>query len=186
MRGLSAALVLLVSACSLMPGAPNTGFAQSDEARLALQNWTLKARLTTPENRAYLRWQQQADEFNIVLRGAFGLGGVRISGTPQRAEIDDGENLTVSLDPQADIYQRTGLWVPVGALPYWLRGLAAPGTQARYQRDELGRLLSLQQQGWVVNYADWNIHHDIEFPMWIELQREQPVLSLEVTRWKIP
>lgn len=184
----SGLLLASVSACSIWPAAaPDEALATSSEQqRQALVSWQLKARVRTQDERANLRWKQQADSFNLLLRGPFGLGGVRISGTPQQIEIDDGETRQVSHFPQRDIYQRTGLIVPVASLPYWLRGLPAPDGKFVQQRDELGNVSLIEQQGWSITLSDYQRVDGILFPHHIELAQAPWFLALDVTRWSWP
>ena len=87
-------IVLLgLSGCSVMPSpAPQTSAAaEAERGRAALSQWTLKARLTTPDQRASLRWRQSErwgyvafidvgaaeEDFQSAaesMRAAFGLG----------------------------------------------------------------------------------------------------------------
>ena len=77
--GLFASLLVL-SACSVLPReqASHSAAQQSEMRRASVQQWVLKARLVTADQRASLRWRQQRDEFDLLLRGPFGFGGVRI------------------------------------------------------------------------------------------------------------
>ncbi len=146
----------------------------------------MQARVRTQERRASLRWKQQGEQFDLLLRGPFGLGGVRITGTPQQIEINDGENRQISQHPQRDIYQRTGLIVPVAALPYWLRGLAAPDQPFEIQRDPQGHVQGLQQDGWQVELADYQPVEGVAMAHEIRLSQAPWFLVVEVKRWSWP
>ncbi|MDR0770495.1 MAG: lipoprotein insertase outer membrane protein LolB [Burkholderiales bacterium] len=64
---------------------------------------------------------------------------------PQRAQqADNWETLTT---------QVFGFPLPVEGLAYWLRGVPSPETPAAITRDAGGRLDSLRQQGWTIQYG---------------------------------
>lgn len=184
--GLFASLLVL-SACSVLPReqASHSAAQQSEMRRASVQQWVLKARLVTADQRASLRWRQQRDEFDLLLRGPFGFGGVRIVGTPQRVTIDDGKNVEISDDPQFDIYQRTGLVVPLAALGWWVRGVPAPGQSAELSRDVVGHLSEIRQSGWVVQLGDYQAVDDVLMPQSIRLENEPWFLDLDVSRWQL-
>ena len=174
-----------LAGCSLMP-APNPSdqlAAQAERARAGLSQWTLKARLTTDEQRAGLRWRQHEQRFDLLLRGPFGFGGVRISGTPDEVTIDDGESAEVSHTPQLDIYQRTGLVVPLAALSWWVRGLPAPQEPAELERDVAGHLSAIRQSGWVIHLADYEAVDGVLMPRSIRMENTPWYLQFDVSSW---
>ena len=182
-----ACTALLLSACSLMPQqTQEQGYAaRSERQRAALQNWIVKASLRTQDRRASMRWQQSPNEFNVLLRGPFGFGSVRVSGNAQQVLIDDGETRQISDNPQQDIYQRTGMIVPIAALPYWLRGLPSPHSKSNVQRDELGHLIAIQQDGWSLQYQEYAETAGIAFPMLVEMQNAPWMLQVNVSKWQL-
>jgi outer membrane lipoprotein LolB len=173
-----AVLVFSLSACSWLPAAQDDDAQamQSERARSAQQAWTLKARVQTPDQRASMRWRQTNQSFDVLLRGPFGFGSLRLHGTPQRVEIDDGETLTISTDPVQEIWQRSGIYVPIDAMPYWIRGLPAPSEPAILQRNLAGR---------VVTVDAYQLLDGVSFPYEINLERERWSLSLEIRKWQI-
>ena len=177
--------VLLLNACSWLQTEPPLPSAQAQEAqRLALTDWTVKARLASDEHRASLRWRQQGEDYDLVLRGPFGLGGLRIVGDPGQAQINDGKETLETAEPALEIYRRTGLAVPLSALPYWMRGVPAPGLPARTQRGAAGHLRLIEQAGWRVELADYAAPAGISFPYWLRLSQESRSLLVEVREWQ--
>lgn len=178
--------LLLLSACSLVTTAPepDTPARQAEAARARLAAWQFNGRVHTQEQRASLRWRQQEEAFDLLLRGPFGFGGVRITGTPERVEIDDGEERVVSHDPVLDIYRRTGLLVPLQALRWWALGLPAPDVAATTRRDLSGYISEISQAGWTVSLADYQALDSLVFPHRITLQRDGQLFAIEISRWK--
>lgn len=186
-RPAAAALSLLLGACSLIPVEPPAEalIARSEQARSAQQQWLAKGRATTDSDRAHLRWRQEGEQFTITLRGPFGLGGVKISGTPAQVSITDGKDEFISHAPTRDIHRQTGFWVPVEALPYWMKAVPAPGLAADIQRDDAGRITGLSQGGWTIAFADYRLVDGMEYPHLITLQQTPQVLELELREWRL-
>ena len=180
--------VLLLAGCSLLPAdriEADSAAREAEIRRAALTAWQFKGRIRTPDQRASLRWRQQQQQFDLLLRGPFGFGGVRIVGNPERVEIDDGEERVVSEQPVLDIYRRTGLLVPVAALPYWALGLPAPGSEARLERDAAGFIAQIEQAGWQIVLEDYQSLDGLMFPHQIVLQHDQQVFEISVGQWKL-
>lgn len=179
-------IVLLgLNGCSVMPSpAPQTSAAaEAERGRAALSQWTLKARLTTPDQRASLRWRQSEQNFDLLLRGPFGFGGVRIVGSPDQVTIDDGDDLEVSDNPGLDIYQRTGMVVPLAALGWWVRGLPAPHEPAQLERDVAGHIRVIRQSAWVIQLADYETVDGLSMPQSVRMEHLPWFLQLDVSSW---
>ncbi len=176
-----------LAGCSVTPQQPDEfgAAAASERARSALLQWTLKARITTTDQRANLRWRQQQEQFDLLLRGPFGFGGVRISGTPDQVTIDDGESVEVSNNPQLDIYQRTGLVVPLAALGWWVRGLPAPHEPAQLERDIAGHLSVIRQSAWVIHLSDYQPVDGVDMPHSVRMESEPWFLQIDASAWKL-
>lgn len=181
---------LLLAGCSVWRPAPDSlPLAQQMEARrLDLSQWRFKGRVLSEEQRASLRWQQDGAQFDLLLRGPFGLGGLRISGTPQQVAITDGQQTWHSSAPAEDIYRRTGLLVPLEALAYWARGLPAPDQgEARLLRDAAGFIAQIEQAGWQVELGDYRAADDapLWFPHHLRLSSGAQWFEIEVRRWTL-
>lgn len=180
-------LVLWLSGCSWLTAREDpVGTASAQEARRAeLALWTVKGRVQSDSQRASLRWRQRGETFDVVLRGPFGLGGLRIIGDAGQVEIIDGESSTITPLPEQEIFQRTGLYVPLQALPFWLRGVVAPGVPATITRGPLGHLQSIEQAGWRVDLAQYIAVDGLPFPHQLTLSAPGASLNLEVRDWLI-
>lgn len=183
---LAVGLALALNACSLMPPAAEPQSVLRDEqARGALRQWTLKGRASTLEERASLRWRQNDQHFDLLLRGPFGLGGLRIEGTPQVVSVHDGREVTQSHEPQVELWRRTGWQLPLEALPYWVRGLPAPDLPRQLQRAPDGQLISIRQAGWWIYPADFQLVGDLLMPFSLRLQQDDWQLHIEVSQWTL-
>lgn len=187
-QGALALLLSVLSGCSLMPAAPQPDQAAarwSERQRANLNAWQLKGRIHTADQRASLRWRQTDTQFDLLLRGPFGFGGIRIVGTPDLVEISDGETTVSSAEPLEEIWRRTGLRVPLAALPFWARGLPSPESRARIGRDPAGYIAQIEQGGWVIQLSDYRDAQGLSFPHSVRLEQAPWFLQIEISTWQI-
>lgn len=94
---------------------------------------------------AFYTWSQTEDgRFGIDITGAFGIGAVHLDFDGQSARITAQGNELQGTDPDALIYQATGLHLPITAGRYWVLGRPSPSdTNALYQN---GRLIQTHHQ----------------------------------------
>ena len=72
------------------------------------------------------------------------------------------------------IQEQLGFAPPLDALRYWLLGLPAPG-DAQESRSPGGQLLSLTQQGWLVEYQEYQPQHAAAGTVSLPRRCAQPV-----------
>jgi outer membrane lipoprotein LolB len=113
--------------------------------------------------------------------------GWRVSGR-------DGDVVVVGLDggprhgtdPAAVLREATGWEIPVRALASWVRGARAGGGSGDAELDFSadGRLVRLRQDGWTLDYADWQPQPGgVDLPMRIAASRDTARVRLVVDAW---
>ena len=164
------ALALLLPGCSGAPGRRG-GPLSSPEMPPGdvLERWRATARLaarttTGGGNRSgsggggwsgTLDWRQEHDDFRLRLSGPFGQGALEVAGRPGEVELTTarGERRSART-PEALFLQELGWHLPASSLRHWITARARPGVPVEeWALDENGRLASLAQQGWLVDYA---------------------------------
>jgi len=149
------------------------------------QNWVLQGKIgvKTPEKSgsASLYWQQQGEIYHIRLFGPLGIGAVELNGNP---------NLVTYTDNQGKIYQansaeillkqNTGWQIPVNNLNYWIRALPAPHMGSEKMYDAKHQLVSLQQQGWKIDY----LRYQGQLPSLIQLTRPEINLRIIINQFQ--
>ena len=79
----------------------------------------------------------------------------------------------------------TGLQVPVTGLRYWILGLPAPGAERSRVLDGQGRLLSLEQNSWSMDYRGYTDVDGLSLPRKLFLRRDDLRVRLVVEQWRI-
>ena len=95
------------------------------------------------------------------------------------------------------LVETTGWDVPFDDMDWWVRGLPAPGAKAEQELDEDGRLKTLTQLGWEVEFLEYGRYGAYELPSKLFARRHENVpgiglnhMTLEVRvvieRWVLP
>lgn len=133
-----------------------------------LTDWQLAGRLAVlKEHEAWhmtIEWQQHNERYSLNIIAPLGQGSMQLHGDAYQVTLitDEGEIINAS-SPDLLLYQQLGWHVPVSALRYWVLGLPAPGD---YQKtlDEQGRLSTLHQAGWEIEFLDYEPQLGVELP----------------------
>lgn len=160
------------------------------EGALALHpDWRLEGRVALSNNgrggSGRLEWQQHGGDFSVELSAPVTRQGWRLSGREGDVVlegIDGGPRR--GTDATTVLREATGWEVPVGALASWVRGARAPGSPAQLEFSADGRLVHLYQDGWTLDYADWQARPDGSvLPMRISASRDAARVRLVVDAW---
>jgi outer membrane lipoprotein LolB len=165
------ALLLSLAACAgravrapLLPGTASLmeTQAQRTSALSAHPRWTMQGRVALSNGRqggsGRIDWQQQdADAYSVSLSAPITRQSWRLSADGRTARLDGMEGgAREGTDAEALLRDATGWVIPVSALGAWVRGVAAPGSQqADMAFDAQGDLAELRQDGWTIDYSDW-------------------------------
>jgi outer membrane lipoprotein LolB len=198
--GLVSVVALLLAACATQaPRAPLPPLTRSPEANqqqreavLATQaSWSLQGRVALSNGRdggsGRIDWQQDGARYDVSLSAPVTRQSWRITGDDTHARLEGiaGGPLEGD-DPIALLREATHWDIPVTALASWVRGLpadeAAHGS-ARLAFGADGRLATLQQAGWTVQYMAWQPDGPVELPLRLEASRDDAKVRLIVDAW---
>jgi outer membrane lipoprotein LolB len=85
-------------------------------------------------------------------------------------------------DPDALTEKLLGWRLPIAGLPYWVRGRALPSLPAQQTTGAGGRLATLNQAGWNIEYQAY--HETLAVPARLSLRRDTIDLRLVLDQWQ--
>lgn len=136
---------------------------------------------------ASLLWDHEQDVDHLYLSGPFGQGALNIKVSDHfiRVASSDGR-VEESRQPVETLESIIGITVPIQALRFWVLGLAFPGEQGDLEFDRQGRLLRLNQSGWVTEYQSYQEVQNWQVPRKLSLVHRSTRLKLIIDEWSFP
>lgn len=168
-------LVILVSGCATNIPVETVSDTQREllwekqqAANLNLSSWGIKGKIGIKIGEkggsATLNWSYLADNQKIEIYGPFGSGRVHISTTNDSAILKDTKGRVIKGESADDVlYQKLGWHVPFTELVMWSRGLPNEGA-TEIEIDSAGRLKSLNQGYWHVEYQEYRVTNELTLP----------------------
>lgn len=164
---------------------------QQRSATLAnLQVWNLRAVMAIRTNTvneggtANLKWQQQNQDYSLLLYGPLGVSAVKIVGQPGHVSLETAEGKKFNAaSPELLLAQQTGWQLPVSNLFYWIRGIPAKGPSSHMQLDSSHRLTHLTQAGWTIDYLRYSTVNQIDVPIKLTLENVRIKIKIIINQW---
>ena len=197
------ALALLLPGCLRLPwrrDRPPPVDPQGGPPDDVVEHWRalgkLAARTTGGRNgegnwRGSLDWRQVRDDFRLRLSGPFGQGAFQVEGRPGEVELTTarGERRRAPT-PEALFARELGWEFPASSLRHWITARARPGVPVdEWTLDAAGRLSSLAQQGWRLEYAyredSSENSREPALPNRIILRGEGVVVRIAIRDWRV-
>lgn len=187
--------ILAVSSCTGVKvkdsGVGNRAAYQDRAEKLgAISEWALIGKISLDDGEqggsGKLQWQVKSGSSELDFHGAMGRGAWHLQIGPDGAvltEADGTEKTAAGVN--ALIQERMGWPIPVDALQWWVRGLAAPGGVDVEMLDSEGRLLSLEQLGWSVDFSRYADFGGVELPKRLTAKRDNYRVKLAIGRWQM-
>ena len=169
-------LLLLLSACS-PPLVDRHGHSDPQElwdrqkaVNSTLTSWYLHGKIGVKTGKkgkggsATLKWNYLPDNQKIDLYGPFGGGRVKITAGSDSAVLKDNQGRVIEGRSASEVlYQRLGWQVPFNELILWSRGLHNDEAED-IRVDAAGRLKSLNQGMWHVEYQEYRTVNNLVLP----------------------
>lgn len=187
-------MACLLTGCTQIPNStPSSTSWQTHLQQLQdLENWSFRGKVAiiTPEDRHSLNiyWQQQNDEFHIILTTFIGGTILELNKSPQFTEIIDNKGQHYyGKDAERLIKELSGLVIPVQALQQWIKG--NPG-KASYQLNIDNQVASLagidsKNTYWAINFSHYGYQQGIALPQKLDLKHEDTRLKFSISQWQI-
>jgi len=193
--------VLVLSGCAApeirpVPTDANLAWQQRQQVLRKIQSWDLHGRIAmhygNEGGQADLLWTHSNPRNDIRLVGPWGKGLVRLNFDPRSAELTDDTGQTVSGDDAATLlYQATGWIIPVSKLDTWVLGMPV-SDQAEIHLDKYGRLQSLVEASWKIEYQQYQRNGNRELPRKLTLSQQRSndgeevvAVKLVIGRWQV-
>ena len=189
-------LLLLLSACSgVTVKEPEQGNRTAYQDRVgkigAVSEWGLVGRISLDDGdrggSGRLQWEVKPGNTELDFHGAMGRGAWQLEIEPGSAALrlaDGSEHFADGVD--ALVQQQIGWPIPVKALQWWVRGLAAPGTIDAQQLGADGLLTSLAQFGWQIDFNRYASDTGVAMPVRLDARQNDYRVKLAIGRWHLP
>jgi outer membrane lipoprotein LolB len=174
--------LLLLSGCAHQAVLPVARPAQVESAAFAM-NGRISIKHQGKRDTAGLRWIHQAQTDEILLLNPLGQTAARIYRDANQAMLDNGDKHYSDTDVESLMMQVLGWRLQLDGLHHWVLGLPAEG-ESLAERDELGRLTVLRQEGWEVRYLRYAETDARSLPQRMELSRQDLKLQLLIDEWE--
>ena len=194
------ATTLLLAGCAITPkpttapslSSPTPPSAASWEKRKAslarIQNWQVNGKIAVQTandaGTANVDWAQHEGNYVISLYGPLGAQGFKLTGQNGLVTLqtNDGKQYTAP-SPEQLLAERWRFNLPVSNLKYWIRGLPAPGLNAKTVFDSENRLTSLTQQGWQIVYDSYTTAGAYDLPQRLTITGNSLKIKVAISRW---
>jgi outer membrane lipoprotein LolB len=186
---------LLLNACTGVsvkePLFGNKAAYQDRAAQLgAIPEWGLVGRISLDDGdhggSGRLQWDVKSDISELDFHGAMGRGAWHLQIGPEGAVLKEANGVEQTAPGVNDLIQdRMGWPIPVDALQWWVRGLAAPGAIEDEKLDPEGLLISLHQFGWSVDFSRYDSVAGVVLPKRLNATRDNYRVKLAISRWQM-
>jgi outer membrane lipoprotein LolB len=174
-------LAALAAGCAITPALPPvenpvaTWQARQVELK-PVTAWTIQGRLAMHADnkgwQASVYWVRDGDHQSIDLTGPLGRGHLRLSQDSHGAELRDADQKTWRADDAEQLLYRTTGWrMPLAGLNYWVLGLPSPDSAGRQELDAQGRLKTLVQSGWDIQFLEYTRYGTLDLPSKLFIKR---------------
>jgi len=194
-RSFVALLCLLASACATnstsrlnVTHTQNSTLNQQHLASLAdIQTFNIKGRIgVQAEKKGFsggLNWQHFSTKDSIALYSPLGGQVASIEKTPENVTLTDQKGNSVSAQTAEMLTQTTLGWqLPLAGLADWSLGRPTQSAITASTWDEAGRLLTLEQDGWHIEYADYATFEGKQLPNKVSLFSPKVNIKLIIER----
>jgi outer membrane lipoprotein LolB len=188
-------VLLLLNACTGVPVkepvSDNKAAYRDRAAKLdTIPEWGLVGRISLDDGdhggSGRLQWDVRSDSSELDFHGAMGRGAWHLQIDPAGAVLKEANGVEQTASAVNDLIQaRMGWPIPVDALQWWVRGLAAPGAIEDEELDAEGLLVKLEQFGWSVDFSRYDSVAGMELPKRLNATRDNYRVKLAISRWQM-
>lgn len=173
------------------PDSANSAAYQARTAALSVSSeWGMAGKISLDDGdqggSGRLQWDVKPGRSEIDFHGAMGRGAWHLQIGPEGALLKMADGTQQAAAGVSELIQEHIGWpVPLEALQWWVRGLAAPGKVENEQVGPDGLLVSLRQFGWMVDFTRYDSVGIVELPVRLNATRDNYRVKLAVSRWQM-
>jgi len=182
-----------LTACANLPvGSDGLSLGERRAQLESVAAWEIRGRLAVDTGgRAFqgsFRWRQGTETLDLTVRGPLGNGVLAVNGSPNALTVTARGETRVLADPESQLSELVGWWLPIGSLHAWLLGLPDPLFDSTTEPGADGTLASLDQRLWHVAYPGYQLAPANNSPMMlvprrIDLAHGELRLRLTIDEW---
>lgn len=184
-------LSLLLGGCATAPVSDTAGVISPGNLSIPeYAVWQFRGRVSLVREEqgwhASLDWHESGGRYRLRLSGPLGQGALQVDGDGGgvRLRTADGSEYRAA-DADTLVESATGWELPVAGIRYWVRGIPAPGVEARITTDDRGRLQRLDQSGWDIHYDRYLEVDGRDWPTRLRLATADISIRLVVDQWTL-
>lgn len=191
-RFFGCALTLALAGCAAPTVKPDgellAGQSEREKMLATQPGWRLEGRLGVSDGRdsgsGSLQWRQDGGTFRFSVHAPVTGKTWVLSGDTQHAVLEGLREQPVEADDAAQLLERELGWhVPVVELTHWVRAARANG-EARVEFRTDGLPSAIEQDGWKIEYPDYDTAHRPPLPRKIFASRGSYRVRLAVSEWQ--
>lgn len=180
-------VLALLAGCSHV--APNShqyvAWRERQKALQAYNKWHITGKLSITHQRkrdiADFTWQQDQQAYLLKISAPLNLHAVTIAGDQQQAEFcQTGQACVKSSSIDRLLFDVLGWRLPFANLHYWIKSLPAPTKVSDQQFDAYDHLVAFKQQGWLIEYGDFQSVAKYDLPRVIKLQHQDLFVKIKI------
>lgn len=162
--------------------------AGRERALAAQTRWSLEGRLGVSDGHdsgsGSLQWEQDGETFRFTVHAPVTGKTWVLSGDAHGARLQGLRDDVIEGGDAATLLRREVGWqVPFAQLVDWARAVRAPG-EAQVQFDAQGLPAQIEQDGWIVKYADYDMAQTPPLPRRVFASRGEQRVRLAIRDWR--
>ena len=194
LRHLGLICTLVLAGCATQ--APQPATSQIPQAAIyhqakikAIQSFSLKGRLgVVTQKQGFsggIDWRHQALDDQIQVFSPLGGKVADIIKTSQQVTLTDQKGTIVAAPDAESLTEATLGWrLPLKGLSDWALGRPTDSPIIASTWDTEGRIATLKQDGWDIEFPSYNLVNDVALPDKVYLKSEKVNLKLIVENWQ--
>ncbi|MGD2167990.1 MAG: lipoprotein insertase outer membrane protein LolB [Gammaproteobacteria bacterium] len=190
-RSLAAVAALLLGGCATPPAdtaaPPDLSFAERELQLRAVPSWEMRGRIAVDTGsdawQGRFTWWQDTDALRVFIRGPLNTRPVEISGNGDALTVRVQRETRILDDPESQLSELLGWWLPITSLPNWLLGLPDDRYPAATMVLANARLSTLAQRAWQLEYGEYAHQDFAQIPASIRLTNAPLELIVTIDAW---